>query len=188
MTNLKSYAVSVATKVLQREWSSYGPGTLYSRSLPSIANYLILTTIAGYFVITAKDLLSGKEPADPLDKRTALRAFASGGGGAIYFDTLNAEFNRSNGGTVSTLLGPVYSDVSGFSKMLKDVYNGDFGKAGVKGMKLLEANTPIDAWMIKPIYDYYVGYQLKEMMDPGYFNRLQNNVRKNTGQEFFLKP
>ena len=188
MTNLKSYAVSVATKVLQREWSSYGPGTLYSRSLPSIANYLILTTITGYFVITAKDLLSGKEPADPLDKRTALRAFASGGGGAIYFDTLNAEFNRSNGGTVSTLLGPVYSDVSGFAKMLKDVYNGDFGKAGVKGMKLLEANTPIDAWMIKPIYDYYVGWQLKEMMDPGYFNRLQNNVRKNTGQEFFLKP
>lgn len=188
MTNLKSYAVSVATKVIQREWSGYGPGTLYNRTLPSLANFMILTTIFGYLSATAKDLLSGKEPADPFDKRTILRAFAAGGGGAIYFDTLHAEFNRSNGGPVSTLLGPVYSDVSGFGRMLKDVYNGDFGKAGVKGMKLLESNTPIDAWMIKPIYDYYVGWQLKEMMDPGYFNRLQNNVRKNTGQEFFLKP
>ena len=33
-----------------------------------------------------------------------------------------------------------------------------------------------------------IGYQIKEMLDPGYFNRLQRYTKQATEQEFFLKP
>lgn len=188
MGQFKTFGLSVYTKVIEKEINSYGPGKFMSRTLPAIGSVLINTTIMGYVAFTAKDLLFGKEPMDPLDPKTALRAFLQGGGGTIYADLLNAEFNRTSGGVASTLLGPVFSDVEGLLKIVGDVYSGDYGKAGSKAIKLLEANTPIDAWMVKPFYNYYIGWQLKEMMDPGYFSRLENSTRKNLNQEFYLKP
>jgi hypothetical protein len=188
MGQFKTFGLSVYTKVIEKEINSYGPGKFMSRTLPAIGSVLINTTIMGYVAFTAKDFLSGKKPMNPLDPQTALRAFLQGGGGTIYADLLNSEFNRTSGGVASTLLGPVFSDVEGLLKVVGNVYSGEYGKAGSKAIKLLEANTPIDAWMVKPFYNYYVGWQLKEMMDPGYFSRLENSTRKNLNQEFWLKP
>jgi hypothetical protein len=188
MGQFKTFGLSVYTKVIEKEINSYGPGKFMSRTLPAIGSVLISTSIFGYAAFTAKDLLFGKEPMNPFDPKTALRAFLQGGGGTIYADLLNAEFNRTSGGVASTVLGPVFSDIEGLLKTVGDVYSGDYGKAGSRAIKLLEANTPIDAWMVKPFYNYYIGWQLKEMMDPGYFSRLQNSTRKNLNQEFWLKP
>lgn len=188
MGQFKTFGLSVYTKVIEKEINSYGPGKFMSRTLPAIGSVLINTTIMGYVAFTAKDLLFGKEPMDPFDPKTALRAFLQGGGGTIYADILNSEFNRTSGGVASTLLGPVFSDVDGLLKVVGNIYEGEYGKAGSKAIKLIEANTPIDAWMVKPFYNYYIGWQLKEMMDPGYFSRLQNSTKKNLNQEFWLKP
>ena len=188
ITQFKSYGLSVFTKVLQKEWSGYGPNTFLSRTLPSLATWTIMTTIFGYLSMTAKDLFSGKEARDPKDMRTVWSSIAQGGGGGILIDLINAEFSKSNGGLATTLAGPVISDLEGLAKGFADVVKGKPGKAGVQLIKLLEANTPVDVWFLKPAYEHYVGWQLKEMMDPGYFSRMSNTIRKNTGQEFWLKP
>ena len=177
ITQFKSYGLSVFTKVLQREWSGYGPNTLLSRTLPSLASWTIMTTIFGYLSMTAKDLFSGKEPRDPKDIRTALASIVSGGGFGVLTDLINAEFSKSNGGLASTLAGPVISDLEGLSKAMVSVFKGKPDKAGVQLIKLFEANTPVDVWFLKPAYEHYIGWQLKEMMDPGYFSRMSNTVK-----------
>ena len=188
MTMFKSYGLSIYTKLIQREWSGYGPDTKLSRTLPSLALAAITTTIFGYLSMTSKDLFSGKTPRDPKDIRTAIASFIAGGSGGILIDLVNAEFRKSNGGVLSTIAGPVFADLEGLSKAFVSVVQGKPNKAGVQLIKLFEANTPVDVWFLKPAYEHYVGWQLKEMLDPGYFNRMRSTIKKNTGQEFWLKP
>ena len=40
----------------------------------------------------------------------------------------------------------------------------------------------------KAAYDYLVGYQLKEFLDPGYFDRIAEKHNEQRGQNYFLKP
>ena len=142
----------------------------------------------GYASLSFADMLMGREPRDPKDPMTALASFAKGGGGSIYVDLLNSEISRSNGGAASTILGPAFADAEGLFKVLENTFKGKFDKAGLKAYRLFEANTPVDVWFLRPAYNYLIGYQIKEMIDPGYFDRLQGYTKQNTGQEFFLKP
>lgn len=184
----KSFALSVYTKPIERTLKAYAPGTTIGTKMAALVGLGITTTFWGYVALTIGDLLSGKEPRDPKNPKTIGAAFLKGGGGGIYFDLLQAEFSRSNGGALSTIAGPVYSDLSGFGKVLTNAVQGKFDKAGFKAYRLFESNTPIDAWFIRPAYQYLIGYQIKEMLDPGYFRRLERHTKKRTGQDFFLKP
>jgi hypothetical protein len=187
-TQFKTFPIIVVMKALAREFKGYQPGMKYSATLPALSMMAIMGTVMGYMVLSIKDMLKGREPADPKDLGTITRAFTQFGGGGIIWDLFNAELSRSNGGALTTLAGPTYSDIQGIFKALVDVANGKSGKAGVKAVKLFEANTPVDAWFIRPAWDFMVGYQLKELLDPGYFRRLEGYYLQNTGQEFFLKP
>jgi hypothetical protein len=142
----------------------------------------------GYASLSVADMLMGKEPRDPKDPKTALASLAKGGGGSIFFDFIYQEISRSNGGMASTALGPAFADLEGLFKVLKNTAEGKFDKAGLKAYRLFEANTPIDIWYLRPIYNYLIGYQIKNMLDPGYFDRIEGYTKKATGQDFFLKP
>jgi hypothetical protein len=187
-TQFKSFPITVVMKALAREIKGYQPGMKYNAAIPSLAMMTILGTTVGYMVLSIKDMLKGREPRDPKDLKTIAAAFTQFGGGGIVWDLFNAQISRSSGGALTTLAGPAYSDLEGIFRLFGDIASGDTSKAGVKALKLIEANTPIDAWFIKPAYDFLIGYQLKELLDPGYFQRLEGYYLKNTGQEFYLKP
>lgn len=186
--HFKSFGLSVYTKPIQRTLKAYAPGTSIGTKMAALVGLGITTTFWGYVALTIGDLLSGKEPRDPKDWKTLGAAFLKGGGGGIYFDLLQSEFSRSNGGALSTIAGPVYSDIAGFGKVISNTVQGKFDKAALKAYRIFESNTPVDAWFIRPAYQYLIGYQIKEMLDPGYFRRLERYTKKRTGQEFFLKP
>ena len=188
--HFKSFSLSVYTKPIERALKSYAPGTSTTTKISSLVGLGITTTFWGYIALSIGDMLAGKEPRDPKNPKTLMAAFMKGGGGGIYFDMLQSEFSRSNGGALTTIAGPVYSDLHGFGKVLSDTVQGKFDKAGLKAFRLFEANTPVDAWFIRPAYQALIGYQVKEMLDPGYFRRLERNTKKRTGQDFYnyIKP
>jgi len=184
----KSFGLSVYTKPIERSLKAVAPGTTVGSKMLALTSLGIVTTFWGYVALTISDLLAGKEPRDPKDYRTLSAAFLKGGGGGVLIDLFNAELTRSNGGALSTIAGPVYSDISGLFNATTKLLNGEPDKAALKAFRVLESNLPVDAWFIKPAYQFLLGYQIKEMLDPGYFNRLQRYTKQATGQEFFLKP
>lgn len=188
MTKFKSFPTTVYTRKLELLAKGSGENIKYSTFIPALAYYTILSSMFGYASLSVADMLMGKEPRDPKDPKTALASLAKGGGGSIYVDLFNSEISRSNGGAASTILGPAFADAEGLFKTLQNVAEGKLDKAGVKALRLFESNTPVDIWYLRPAYNYLIGYQIKEMLDPGYFNRLQGYTKKTTGQEFFLKP
>jgi hypothetical protein len=188
MTKFKSFPTTVYTRKLELLAKGSGENIKYSTFIPALAYYTILGTMFGYASLSVADMLMGKEPRDPKDPKTALAALAKGGGGSIYVDLFNSEISRSNGGAASTILGPAFSDAEGLFKTLQNVVEGKLDKAGVKALRLFESNTPVDIWYLRPAYNYLIGYQIKEMLDPGYFDRLKSYTKRATGQEFFLKP
>ena len=62
-------------------------------------------------------------------------------------------------------------------------------KAGKKFFELIEGHTPfLNLYYTKAAYDYLIGYQIKEMLDPGYFTRMKNRHEEKRGQNYYLKP
>jgi hypothetical protein len=184
----KSFPVTVYTKKIETIIKGSGEDIKYSNFIPALAYYTVLGTMFGYASIAVADMLMGKEPRDPTDPKTALAALAKSGGGSIFLDIFYQEISRSNGGAASTILGPAFADAEGLVKVLQNTFEGKFDKAGLRAYRLFEANTPIDIWYLRPAYNYLIGYHIKDMLDPGYFDRLQGYTKKATGQEFFLKP
>jgi hypothetical protein len=62
-------------------------------------------------------------------------------------------------------------------------------KAGKKFVQLAEGNIPfLNLYYTKAAYDYLIGYQIKEFLDPGYFDRMRRRHEEKRGQSYFLKP
>jgi hypothetical protein len=184
----KNFAVSLYKKILRREMDSYGPDESKLIGATMIAATLMLGTIFGYIVISVKDMLSGRSPRDPKKIAVLMQAFVQGGGGGIYGDFLMSEIqNQYGNGIFETALGPTASDVKKFIDMVKTM--NEPKKAGKKFLQLAEGHTPfINLYYTKAAYDYLIGYQIKEYLDPGFFNRMKERNEKNRGQTYYFKP
>ena len=65
----------------------------------------------------------------------------------------------------------------------------DPAKAGKKFVQFAENNVPfLNLYYTKAAYDYLIGYQIKEFLDPGFFERMRIRHEENRGQTYFLKP
>ena len=62
-------------------------------------------------------------------------------------------------------------------------------KAGKKFYQLAEGHTPfLNLYYSKAAYDYLIGYQIKEFLDPGYFKRMKRKHEEQRGQKYYMKP
>tara|TARA_R110000803_G_scaffold99205_2_gene167249 strand:+ start:4130 stop:6679 length:2550 start_codon:yes stop_codon:yes gene_type:complete len=190
ITKFKSFPTTVYTKKLEVLVKGSGEDIKASNYIPALTYYTILGTVFGYASLSFADMLAGKEPRDPTDPKTMAASMAKGGGASIMGDLLYQEISRSNGGAASTILGPAFSDLEGLMNVLKNTAQGKFDKAGLKAYRLFEANTPIDIWYLRPVYNFLIGYHIKDILDPGYFDRLEGYTKKATGQDFYnyIKP
>ena len=190
ITKFKSFPLTVYTKKLEVLVKGSGEDIKASNYLPALTYYTVLGTVFGYASLSFADMLMGKEPRDPTDPKTMAASMAKGGGASIIGDLLYQEISRSNGGAASTILGPAFADLEGLINVLKNTAQGKFDKAGLKAYRLFEANTPIDIWYLRPVYNYLIGYHIKDILDPGYFDRLEGYTKRATGQDFYnyIKP
>ena len=184
----KNFSVSLYKKILRREMDSYGPDESRLIGATMLASTLMLGTIFGYIVLSVKDMLSGRSPRDPQKLAVIMQSFVQGGGAGIYGDFIMSEVqNQYGNGFLETAAGPTASDISKLIDVVRNM--NEPKKAGKKFLQLAEGHTPfINLYDTKAAYDYLIGYQIKEYLDPGFFNRMKKRNEEKRGQTYYFKP
>lgn len=184
----KAFPMSILYKTLSREASFWRAGNK-ARSISGISSILVTSTLLGYLSMTAKDALKGRTARDPLKPKTFLAAFLQGGGLGIYGDVLFQE-TRTGGEIAASMLGPV--PLTGFDviQALKYGVTGEGDKAARQAYKTISTNIPfLNLFYVKTAFDYLIGYQMMETMNPGVLKRMEKRMEKDYNQEFLLtKP
>lgn len=196
----KSFPTTVFRKVLSREVYGRGAKTMREWFMHDhigkfrIAQLIAMTTIGGYLSGAIKDLVKGRTPKPLVDERDgSIRwevvndAFLRGGGAGIMGDFLFTEYDRSYNHFLGVAAGPVFGQMdmlsAGFSKAIR----GEDPTREIS--KVVLNNTPfINLFYIRPILDYFVIWNLQEMVSPGYTRNLKRIVEKENQQEFIIDP
>ena len=199
VTQFKSFPASYVQKVLGRE--VYGrAGDSRGNALRamidsdekgemigSLARLILMTTLFGYGSMTVKDILKGRTPRDPSDPATWMAAFVQGGGAGIYGDFVFGEYNRFGNSLAASAAGPAAGTLSDIANIWARVRDGD--SAAQAMLRVLINNTPGNGlFYIRGPFDYLIGYNLYEMLNPGYFKRQKRRVERENNQTFFLSP
>ena len=191
MGQFKAFPMAIGNKVLGREiaFLRKGPNQDIGRGIRGLAAIMITSGFMGYMSMTAKDLLKGKEPRDPNNIKTIMAAFLQGGGLGIYGDVLFKE-QRDAGSVAAGLIGPAPTTVIDLGLALKYALSGEGGKAGKAAYRTVSSNIPfLNLFYIKTIFDYMIGFQIMETMNPGVLKRVEKRMKKDYNQEYlFTKP
>ena len=187
----KAFPMALGNKVLGREiaFLRKGPNQDIGRGIKGLASIVVVSAFMGYMSMTAKDLLKGKKPRDPNNIKTIMAAFLQGGGLGIYGDVLFKE-QRDAGSVAAGLIGPAPTTVIDLGLALKYALSGEGGKAGKAAYRTVSNNIPfLNLFYIKTIFDYMIGFQIMETMNPGVLKRVEKRMKKDYNQEYlFTKP
>jgi len=187
----KAFPMAIGNKVLGREiaFLRKGPNQDIGRGIKGLASVVVVSGFMGYLSMTAKDLLKGKEPRDPNNFKTIMAAFLQGGGLGIYGDVLFKE-QRDAGSVAAGLIGPAPTTVIDLGLALKYALSGEGGKAGRAAYRTISSNIPfLNLFYIKAAFDYMIGFQIMETMNPGVLKRVEKRMKKDYNQEYlFTKP
>ena len=187
----KAFPMAIGNKVLGREiaFLRKGPNQDIGRGIKGLASIVTVSAFMGYISMTAKDLLKGKEPRDPNNIKTIMAAFLQGGGLGIYGDVLFKE-QRDAGSVVAGLIGPAPTTAVDLGLALKYALSGEGGKAGKAAYRTISSNIPfLNLFYIKAAFDYMIGFQIMETMNPGVLKRVEKRMKKDYNQEYlFTKP
>ena len=183
----KAFPFAIMQKAIGRELAFTEAGRKY-RALFGTAGLIAGSAIFGYISMTAKDLLKGKKPRDPMNKSTFFSAILQGGGLGIYTDFLFGKIQNSTS-ALATLAGPGITEATKVGAIFNYIIKGEFSKAGKQGYLSIKENIPfLNLFYLKTAFDYAIGYQIMETLSPGSLKRMEKNMAKN-GQEFLLtKP
>ena len=197
MGQFKAFPFAIMTKVLGRELSYFkGPNVTkadYGRGFVGIVALMVTQGILGYVSMTAKDLLRGKKPRDPSNTKTIMAAFLQGGGLGIYGDVLFKEV-RGSADVAAAAVGPVLLTAGDVIAAINYGIRGEGGKAGKAAYRTVSANIPfLNLFYIKAVFDYMIGFQIMETMNPGVLKRVEKRMKKDYNQEYqenflFTKP
>ena len=193
MGQFKAFPFAIMAKVLGRELSYFkGPNVTkadYGRGFVGIVGLMITQGILGYVSMTAKDLLRGKGPRDPSNTKTIMAAFLQGGGLGIYGDVLFKEV-RGSADVAAAAVGPVLLTAGDVIAAINYGIRGEGGKAGKAAYRTVSANIPfLNLFYIKAVFDYMIGFQMMETMNPGVLKRVEKRMKKDYNQEYlFTKP
>jgi len=194
----KSFPVAFGQKVIGRELYGRGSDTLSSAlkntngEMLGMAQLFIWSTVFGYGILQAKEMLKGRGPRVPEDMADYLKltqaAMLQGGGLGIYGDFLFGEMKNRYGQTpVSNLLGPAVGTVNDIFDLYGRVKSGD--DAAGQAVRVILNNTPFyNLFYAKPVFDYLVVYRMQEAINPGYLRRMEERIQKENNTTFMFPP
>lgn len=199
-TQFKLWPIAATRQVLGREW--YGrPDASTASRLGGIMSVVIASTVLGYLRDTTRDLMNGREPADPRSIGILGHALMSGGGMGILADLLFGELPKTAQSAFSTIGGPLagaaYQFKSIFDKMAGAAVHADMStdkghplhNLGADTTKAALDNAPlVNIWWVRAALNYAFLYHLQEWMNPGFHQRQAAALKKRTGQEYYLSP
>lgn len=178
----KAFPLTALTKVGGR--ATYGGG-----SNMQMVNLIAGSAITGMAVLQLKEMMKGREPL-PADKDLLVKGMLQGGALGIYGDLLLNRHSEYGGNVFSSLAGPIGNDINNIIEIGQSaIFDGDFEAAGRDAVRLLKGNTPgANLFYTKMVTDYLIFYQLQELVNPGYTQRLERNLKNRTGQEYMDLP
>ena len=187
MMQFKLFGTTFATRHIARELKRDGVDKT------GLAHLIVATTVLGYISQSAKQMAQGKTPMDPTDYKTWISAMAQGGGFGIYGDFIFADYNRFGGGLAESLAGPTVGtlgDVARIISTLRD-QNGThpIRTAANQALTATLGVVPFaNLFYTRIALDYLILNEVHEMLSPGYLRRMEQRIKKDHGQSFFISP
>lgn len=198
VTQFKSFPTAFLQRIGGREFFGRGAETrgeairnLFIRNqhgeISHFARLFLMMTLFGYGSMSAKQLIAGKTPRDPSDPKTWLAAAAQGGGLGIYGDFLFGEKSRVGSSFYSSLGGPTLSGMESVYNLYQNIKEGN--DVGSESFRLFFNHVPgNNLFWFRSAFDHFIGYNLYEMMNPGYISRMKRRIEKENNQTFWTEP
>lgn len=193
VTQFKSFPTAYLQRVAGREFFGHGAETWgdaifhNSQGMMNFARLFLMMTLFGYGSMTAKQLLAQKTPRDPSSGKTWLAAAAQGGGLGIYGDFLFGEKSRMGSSFYSALGGPALGTAESAYNLYQNIKEGKEVKA--ESFRLFFNHMPgNNLFWFRAAFDHFIGYNLYEMMNPGYISRMKRRMQKENDQTFRIEP
>jgi len=194
----KSFPITIANKVLTR--GIYGNGATSVKDFVlndhagkfHLAQLIAMTTIAGYLGMSIRDALRGRTPRalttddGNVNWDVLQDAMVQGGGLGIMGEMLARDYQRGIGSFLENAAGPALGQLDKVAEMKTKLTEGK--DISPQLVKLALDNTPLlNLFYLRPILNYYVFWNLQEMMTPGSLRKIEKSVRQQN-QDFFITP
>ncbi|MDO9344829.1 MAG: hypothetical protein Q7T99_15225 [Pseudomonas sp.] len=205
MTQFKSFPAAYMQKTLGRELygrgyapTPLGEGYRGSKDLIAalrngngerlaMAQLLLWTTAFGYLSMSAKDAVKGRQPRPADDPKTWIAAMTQGGGFGIMGDFMFGEVSRFGNKPLETLAGPTLGTAANVVDLWAKVRSGD--DAASSALRLAQNNTPfLNLFYTRIAMDHLFLWSVQEAMNPGSLRRTEQNIQKESGQKFLVRP
>lgn len=194
----KSFPIAFGQRILNREIygrgaDTFGSGLLHNfirnqhGEVSNLARLMLMMTLFGYGSMSAKQLIAGKTPRDPSNPKTWLAAAAQGGGLGIYGDFLFGEKSRMGSSFYSSLGGPAFGSAESVYNLYQNIREGR--DVRTETFRMFFNHLPgNNLFWFRSAFDHFIGYNLYEMLNPGYISRMKRRVAKENGQTFWSEP
>lgn len=193
MMQFKMWPLAVINQVHGRElYANQSRGAMLS----NFGMLLGLSMAGGMFRMMVRDASNGNPIRDPRDPKTMAAALMQGGGVGLFGDFLFGETNRMGGSFIDTLAGPVIGDASKIMKIFmkarddtftigEEVHHGRGAYSDVWPdlLHFTKGHIPMANMLgLKGALDYLVWNHLFEAVSPGYWERTNRRLLKETGR------
>lgn len=186
----KSFSMSMAATHIMRISSQETWGEMAKLGIP----FMLLHFMAGAAAIQAKNLVYGKDPEAMDTSKFWLKSLAAGGGLGVYGDMVNSAFTKSGRSWQAEVSGPIGGVVEDAFKLsssqVRKLYEGKDTNFATELTRVGRRYTP-GTFYTKLAVDRLLWDNLQEMADPDYrgsFRRMEEQLRKETGQQFWWSP
>ena len=192
MMLFKMFSVGMVSKVLPRVVASMPEGSRYSKATVA-SSFVIGSMLAGAFSYQAKEISKGRNPRDMTDPGFWLAAGAQSGGLGIFGDFIFSDFNRFGQGVAETITGPFWGGVANDAAKLtlgniRQAAEGKDPHVLAESLKFVKDNFIPNLWYTRAALDHMLFYQLQEMANPGYLERMKGRVERENKQTFWWDP
>lgn len=205
MTQFKSFPAAYMQKTMGRELfgrgyapTPLGEGYRGSKDLIAalrngngerlaMAQLMLWTTAFGYLSMSAKDAVKGRQPRPADDPKTWVAAMTQGGGFGIMGDFMFGEVSRFGNKPLESLAGPTLGTAANMVDLWAKVRSGD--DAASSALRLAQNNTPfLNLFYSRIAMDHLFLWSVQEAMNPGSLRRTEQNIQKENGQKFLVRP
>ncbi len=196
----KSFPITVLNKIVGRH--IHGRGAMSVREFITsdhrgkfdLAMMIAGVTAAGYVSGAIRDALKGRTPKPLIENGEIVwqnlnDAALRGGSLGILGDVLMSQYDRDYNNFLSWAAGPALGqmDTAMMAKTL--LMRGEARQAaGVTGKLLLDNAPMINLFYVRPVLDYFVLWNLEEMLSPGTLRKRERAIEMRNRQGFIVRP
>ncbi len=199
MMLFKSFPITIMNKVVGRNVYGQGANSVKQwllhdhRGKFNLAMLMAMGTAAGYMSGVIRDTLKGRTPKPLIleDGSINMSAFNDaamrGGSLGILGDVLMSNYTSDYNSFLQNAAGPVLGQLNDAFNIKSEFLAGKNVAPQIGKMSL--NNTPfINLFYIRPVLDYFIFWNMQEMLSPGSLKRSESAVENKYHQSFIVRP